>query len=81
MAVFCLTRRGNLLIQCDGVFDPRFVLKSIANDLLSISGFVGDWDSVYPDYKAYKKNIDNTNRLFIQKKYYIDFDLTIVTIV
>jgi len=75
-AVFCLTRRGNLLVQCDGVFDPQFVLENIVSDSLSIRGFVGDWNSVYPVYKAYKNQCRQYKPSFYSKEilYRFQFD-------
>lgn len=45
ICVFCLTRRGNLLVQPE-LFDPLFepILESCNEESISIRGFIGDWE-------------------------------------
>jgi GNAT superfamily N-acetyltransferase len=52
--VFCLTRRGNLLVQSE-VNCPEAVLKSLRADPISLKGFVGDWQSIEPVLNLYRQ--------------------------
>ncbi len=54
VAVFCLARRGNLVIQ-SSVSLPDLVLKACATENISIRGFLGEWSSAEPVYRRYKE--------------------------
>ena len=47
VAVFCLVRRGNLIIQSD-IDEPGLFLDACAAEPIPLKGFVGDWDSADP---------------------------------
>lgn len=53
--VFCLTRRGNLLIQTDtnDSTEPSVLLDACAGEPVSIKGFIGDWNSIDPVYRLF----------------------------
>jgi predicted GNAT family acetyltransferase len=53
-AVFCLTRRGNLLIQADSDFS-EMILNSCQEEEVPLKGFIGAWDSVAPIWMRFKK--------------------------
>lgn len=52
-AVFCLTRRGNLVVQASGDFSEG-ILSACKEESLPLKGFIGDWDSVHPIAKRFK---------------------------
>jgi len=47
--VFCLTRRGYLIVQASSP-QPEMVLDACAHESIQLKGFIGEWDSVEPVY-------------------------------
>jgi RimJ/RimL family protein N-acetyltransferase len=46
VAVFCLTRRGNLLVQAGGRTDlAEAILESCESETIEVSGVAGEWDT------------------------------------
>ncbi len=54
VSVFCLARRGNLIIQ-SSFSDPAVILDACSKEPIELKGFIGDWDSVKPVYQLFKK--------------------------
>ena len=54
VAVFCLSRRGNLIIQSE-VCEPKMILDACASESVVLKGFIGEWNSVEPVYNLYKE--------------------------
>lgn len=52
--VFCLTRRGNLIIQSE-IISPEIILDACTQEHVKIKGFIGDWNSVEPVYLLFKE--------------------------
>lgn len=52
-AVFCLARRGNLIVQSNKDFS-EMILQSCADEEVVLKGFIGDWNSVEPIYRRYR---------------------------
>ena len=58
--VFSLTRRGNLMIQTDGVIEPwDLVLDTVAADPVEIEGVVGPWHDAEPLWNAARRRDPN----------------------
>lgn len=55
VAVFCLARRGNLIVQST-FSDPALILSACANEPIQLKGFIGDWNSVEPVYQLFKRH-------------------------
>ncbi len=53
-AVFCLARRGDLIIQADHDFSQT-ILSACEKETLPLKGFIGDWASVAPVWERFKK--------------------------
>jgi len=53
-AFFCLSRRGNLIVQSDDDFS-EMIIKDCKNEEILLKGFIGEWDSVEPIYKYFQK--------------------------
>jgi ribosomal protein S18 acetylase RimI-like enzyme len=53
-AVFCLSRRGNLILQSDDDFS-EMIIRDCENEEILLKGFIGEWDSVEPVYKYFQK--------------------------
>lgn len=51
--VFCLTRRGNLIVQSDGDFS-EIILRACESEPVQLRGFIGDWESVEPVWNRFK---------------------------
>ena len=54
VAVFCLTRRGNLLLQSDEEC-AGLILHACGAEELPLRGFIGSWSSVAPVWRRYKE--------------------------
>ncbi len=55
VAVFCLTRRGNLLIQTDGGLDySEYIYASVRQEPLQVKGLLGPWQAIH-DFCEYLK--------------------------
>lgn len=54
VSVFCLARRGNLIIQ-SSFNDPAVVIDACSKEPIELKGFIGDWDSVEPVYQLFRK--------------------------
>lgn len=54
VAVFCLTRRGNLLLQSDEECTD-VVLQACATEEITLKGFIGSWSSVAPVWQRFKE--------------------------
>lgn len=52
-AVFCLSRRGNLIAhaRCDCA---REILRACEDEPLIVKGFIGDWSTIAPVYELFK---------------------------
>lgn len=59
VAVFCLARRGNLLLQTGGRADlvPR-ILEACAAEPIAIQGIVGEWNAAYAVWQVLCANPD-----------------------
>ncbi|MBF0298924.1 MAG: hypothetical protein HQK51_09410 [Oligoflexia bacterium] len=55
VGVFCLARRGNLLVQMDGDFS-EIILNSCKHEPINLRGFIGDWCSIKPIWKRFKES-------------------------
>lgn len=53
-AVFCLSRRGNLLAQAS-LSAPELMLDACSQESIRLTGFIGDWDSIEPVYRIFRK--------------------------
>ena len=53
-AVFCLSRRGNLIVQSDDDYS-EMIIKDCENEEISLKGFIGERDSIEPVYKYFQK--------------------------
>lgn len=51
--VFCLSRRGNLLVQSEGDF-ASLILEACCKEEVSLKGFIGDWLSIEPVVKLHR---------------------------
>lgn len=52
--VFCLARRGNLLVQANGDHS-ELILRACEAEAVPIRGFIGHWDSVEPVRRAFQR--------------------------
>lgn len=52
VGVFCLSLRGNLIVQCEGDFSA-LVLEACAKEPITLRGFVGEWTSVAPIHQRF----------------------------
>ncbi|MGE0526306.1 MAG: GNAT family N-acetyltransferase [Bdellovibrionales bacterium] len=52
-AVFCLARRGNLIVQSDKDFSD-LILSSCKNEPVALRGFIGPWESIEPIWSRFK---------------------------
>jgi len=52
-AVFCLVRRGNLVVQSDRDFSD-LIISSCKNEPIPLCGFIGGWESVKPIWARFK---------------------------
>jgi predicted GNAT family acetyltransferase len=55
VAVFCLTRRGNLLVQSDEDCAELVLHASGAEEEVPLKGFIGSWSSVAPIWRRFKE--------------------------
>ena len=53
VAMFCLSRQGNLIVQSDGDFSA-LILQACAMEPIALRGFIGEWNSVAPIYRRFK---------------------------
>lgn len=75
VSVFCLTRRGNLIIQSTH-HDAEAVLKSCLEEQVPLKGFIGDWDSVKPVYDLFRKKFPNYNPSYESKEILYTYSLS-----
>lgn len=52
--VFCLPRRGNLLVQANADYSEA-ILRACSEEPISVKGFIGEWNSIAPVWLAHKK--------------------------
>lgn len=88
-SVFCLSRRGNLLLQSvresdvdsnhDGssrnLSQNQLILSECEKDPVSISGFIGDWDSVKPVYRLFQERKPTFSPGCIKKEILFSYQL------
>ncbi|MFY7994096.1 MAG: GNAT family N-acetyltransferase [Bacteriovoracaceae bacterium] len=75
ISVFCLTRRGNLIIQSKENY-PEIVLESCEKEPVQLKGFIGDWDSVEAVYKLFKTKNTNYTPSYESKEILYSFSLS-----
>lgn len=75
IGVFCLTRRGNLLIQSSEVLPAKLIIEDCETEEHSVRGFIGDWASVEPIYDLYKKQNSNYQPTYFSKEFLYRLEL------
>lgn len=53
-SVFCLTRRGNLIIQST-LSEPNLVLNECRQESVQLKGFIGEWGAIEPIHRLFKE--------------------------
>lgn len=66
-AVFCLSRRGSLLVQSMDDH-AELILNSCAEEPIELKSFVGDWNSIQPVLETFKKTNPNYKPTFESKE-------------
>lgn len=74
-AVFCLSRRGNLLIQSKASYF-RDILEECSKEVIKLKGFVGDWKSVSPLFQEFKKQNPGYVPTYESKEILYSYSLT-----
>ena len=75
-AVFCLTRRGNLIMQGGGI-NPEVVLDACSREPIHMKGFIGEWDSIEPVYSLFKKQTPSFIPSFESKEILFSYPLSV----
>lgn len=77
VSVFCLTKKGSLLIQ-SVVHEPVFeiVLASCLEEALPLTGLVGDWDFCHLFWKFLKHKKVIQSETFVSKEILYNIDLS-----
>lgn len=73
-AVFCLTRRGNLLAQMSADRAPE-VLQACGEEPIPIKGFVGDWLSIAPIFGLFRSQCPDYVSGYESKEILYSYDL------
>lgn len=73
-SVFCLPRRGNLLIQST-VNEPSLILAECEKEPVPIKGFIGDWSSVEPVYRLFKERTPSYSPSYESKEILYSYEL------
>lgn len=74
VGVFCLTRRGNLLVQASGEA-AALILQSCAQESLALKGFIGDWNSVEPILQQFRADHPEFKPSYESKEILYRYDL------
>lgn len=74
VAVFCLVRRGNLIVQSDGDFSEN-ILSSCQNEPIPVRGFIGQWESIEPVWIRFKDANPNYQPSYQSKEILYLYDL------
>jgi RimJ/RimL family protein N-acetyltransferase len=75
VAIFCLTKRGNLLIQSAEEIDPDMILADCQQEAYPVTGLIGDWASVEPVYQAYGRRKSDFKPTLFSKEILFRLDL------
>lgn len=77
VSVFCLTKKGSLLIQsviCEPIFE--YVLASCLEESIPITCLVGDWDFCNPFWEFLKQKGVIQGKTFLSKEILYNLDLS-----
>jgi len=73
-AVFCLARRGNLIVQADSDYS-QVVLRFCKADPVKLKGFIGEWESVAPIWKRFKTENPHYKPIYESKEIVYTYEL------